>query len=419
MPRCKYLPLTVVVTVLTGWSVCASAQFVEDRFETITTVRASEILPGSLYRSSAYQVSEEVRVDQNAYIFTVETDGGLFPVVSRRLLDIRLFETEVVAQAVAQFRKKNKKLATELKGVLEVRENRLGDILTSPLKTASNLAGQLGRNVAETLGDKSTKRKGKATEQPLYRDRDPIVAAHRRTVASQLRLDVYSTNPSVQAFLDAAAKAREGGDVSAGGALITVAQPPTVRVAGGRLDGEVESLVRRLRPSELNAAVYAELGALGVRPAAADRFMSNPNLSPRHRLVLAAHLDALGDIPGRELLASLTATASSEPEALAYLDMVRMYAILSERDSPIRRFSGGAGVPLAVLADGRVALALGVDLAFWNEDTSRLTTWLAQKSKTDGARGAVLMLSGAATPRAAGAITGRGIDLKEQYLVPK
>ena len=101
-------------------------------------------------------------------------------------------------------------------------------------------------------------------------------------MASQLELDVYSRNPRVQEFLNAVVRAREAGDVAAGGGLISVRRSRGEEVDGGRLRAEVDTLVRRLNAPDLDAAVRKRC-ALQVPADTVGKFFANPNLSPRHR----------------------------------------------------------------------------------------------------------------------------------------
>ena len=56
-------------------------------------------------------------------------------------------------------------------------------ILASPFSTAADLAGQLGRNVAKTLGE-DPKKSNAARKTSLDWEGDSVAASHRRTVAS-------------------------------------------------------------------------------------------------------------------------------------------------------------------------------------------------------------------------------------------
>ena len=91
-------------------SVDAGAQFVDNRFETVDTVRASDVLTATLYQSAHHQVLDEVGVRQNSYVFRVDTGAQRFTVASKVLLEERVHENAVLAQAVAQFEARNKNL---------------------------------------------------------------------------------------------------------------------------------------------------------------------------------------------------------------------------------------------------------------------------------------------------------------------
>lgn len=395
------------------------AQFAEGRTESVTRVRAGDILPPSVQRGADYRVIDDVRVVDNLFEFTLETDAGLDTVRSRALLDVRVFEADVLGQATAQLEQRDNRPKTELRGRLEVRGNNVEEILTSPFSTASSLAGQLGRNVADTLGKGGRSRSGqRSAPDGVVTSRDPIAEAHRRTVASQLGLDVYSGNRAVQAFLDRVALERQAGRVSAGTGLITAQPPARIAVDGGRLDREIENLVRRLDAVELDAAVAAELRPMGASVAEADAFMHNGALTPRHRLTMAAYLDYVGAVPGRAGLIAAAAGSRNESEAVAWRDTTVMYARRTEVFGRLARIDSELGLPVATSADGRLVLALAVDLLAWDEDTVRLADRLIGLAKSRGATGVELLLSGTVTPRAASGLASHGVEVRERYLRP-
>jgi hypothetical protein len=392
------------------------AQFVEGRFETIDTVRARDVLPPQMYRSPHYKIGEDVAVRENSYIFNLDDGAHAYQVASRALLTIRTHETAVLDQAIAQFNQQNEQLGTELRGVLEIRSDGVGQILTSPLRTATNLASQLGRNVAETLGERRTPTRTRAGNDTWRIEEDAVAAAHRRTVASQLSLDVYSLNPRVREFLTKVAKARESGNVAAGGGLITVREDTGYQVADGRLEREISALVRRLDAADLDAAVAGELRAMGIEASVVTAFLDNPQLSPRHRLTIAAHLDFLGGASGRSYLVQIASSSATEPEALAWQNMVRMFARFHETQAKIVEFDVGVGLPAARADNGRLVVALPLDLVVWDESTRDMVLKLAQAVTKRSLTTAEILLSGTASVKAASAAGQRGVTLTEDYL---
>lgn len=410
MPRGAALLALAAVLV----SVDAGAQFVDNRFETVDTVRASDVLTATLYQSAHHQVLDEVGVRQNSYVFRVDTGTQRFTVASKALLEERVHENAVLAQAVAQFEARNKKLATELRGVLTVRTHDVVQILASPFSTAADLAGQLGRNVAKTLGE-DPKKSNAARKTSLDWEGDSVAASHRRTVASQLELDVYSRNPRVQEFLNAVVRAREAGDVAAGGGLISVRRSRGEEVDGGRLRAEVDTLVRRLNAPDLDAAVREEMSALQVPADTVGKFFANPNLSPRHRLTLTAYLDYMGAIPGRHHLVAASASATSEAEALAWQRMAKLFALYHGEVDAVSRFDADLGFPTALTRGGRMVLALPLDLVFWDADTRDSTDRIAQAMAKKGVESGVVLLSGTITPKAASAMSQRRLEVQSGY----
>ncbi|NKC12304.1 MAG: hypothetical protein GKR94_08890 [Gammaproteobacteria bacterium] len=395
----------------------AFAQFKDDRFETVQVVQAADVLPAYLYRSAHYRVLDDVRVRENTFIFQVEGGESSFTVASTPLLRTRLKELTVLAQAVAQFNVRNEALGAQLRGTLNVRGRSFGAIIASPLSTAANLAGQLSRNVQETLGAE-VEREQVSRPPPGIDKSDPVAAAHRRNIASQLSLDVYSTNPQVQRFLNAVVRAREAGDVGAGISLLTTPFPAGMQVAGGAMASNVDALVRQLSAAEVNSAVTEELMRMGIGEPAVRRFVSNSAMSPRHRLTIAAHLDFLGPLEGRQVLIDAANGARTETEALAYQEMVRMFAHYHE-SHPIRGFVVSAGLPGALDGRGNLVLALPVDLVIWDEAMKVAAGRLSALKARRKLRNIMLLTIGQATALTRRALGQQGIELAERYMENK
>ena len=93
-----------------------------------------------------------------------------------------------------------------------------------------------------------------------------------------------------------------------------------------------------LSAREVVEAVIEELLCMGLEPDAVQRFVSNPALSPRHRLTNTAHLDFLGKLLGRGLLVAAVAGARSEAEAMSLQELTRMYARYHESVAPFKAF---------------------------------------------------------------------------------
>ncbi|MGH8246226.1 MAG: hypothetical protein ACREUU_07315, partial [Gammaproteobacteria bacterium] len=165
-------------------------------------VTVAQVLPAELKQSVHHSV-EQVETDGRFYHYRVDTEFGAYTVGSTASLRILVEETAILSQAVNQFARNDAEIGDELRGQFSVSADSTIDILTRPVSTATDLAGQLADNLNETL----TGTPGAAQPMPdarylAERSLDPGVAMHRRNVAAQWGLDVYSSNPRVQEFLD-------------------------------------------------------------------------------------------------------------------------------------------------------------------------------------------------------------------------
>ena len=154
--------------------------------------------------SGQHRVTAARRQSEHFMSFDIESATmGNQSVVSIPLAVVRVHEAVTLSQAIEQFRQDNRRLADGERGQIRVRGDSIADIVTSPLSTSAEVVGQFGRNVGQTF-DELGQFPGRQDTRSAVSDThaaDPILASYRRSVAGQLNLDVYSTNPSVQRFL--------------------------------------------------------------------------------------------------------------------------------------------------------------------------------------------------------------------------
>lgn len=397
----------------------AAAQFVTDAYESKPLLRASDVVPERLLRSGAHLVRDEVAIDDNHLVFEIESEFGIYQVRSLAMLRIRVHEVETLAQAVNQYEHRDRRFAAELRGQLHVGADSFVDIVKSPLHTATELAGQLANNVGDTvsaIGDFS----GEDAPQPApdAAAGGPLLQAHKRSVASQLNLDVYSTNPTVQQFLDRLARARTAGRFTAG--VVTLTVPPAAgrQVAGGAVDALVDDRVKEYPAAELDQLTAQQLAAMGVDEPLRTRFMENAAFSPRHRASIAAHLEFLDGVADRAALIEAALSAHSEAEAVSFEQLARMFALYHENVARLRSLRAEAGLPLGITAEDRLVVALPVDIVYWNEDAEQTFGGLVQLGEAAGYQGRELVLSGILTAAARQQLERRGFTWRETFLSP-
>ncbi len=410
------------LAALAGLPWSAAAQSLVSAYEDAPVVGLDEVLSPGLIRSGNHRVLDEVRGRGNSLSFTMESDFGLYRVDSIAMVALRVREIRTLAQAIDDYQRSNEQLAAELRGVMTVGADNWVDILTSPVKTVGSMAGQAANNVGQTfteIGGIAEGSTGPQASRPgVYESMipsDPALASHKRNAASQLGLDVFSSNPRVQEFLNTLARARGGGNRNAG--IITVSLPTgdVRQVAGGRLRNAATMAITRMTIPELYRHNESRLAALGVSEPQLGAFLTHRALSPRHKTLIVEHLvfmDRVGN-PGAALLAA--SAARSEVEALAHVQTTQMLALYHEQEAPVRRLVSGGHVLLAVAADEALIVVLPFDVLYWNRDTEEIFTAVRAFAEGAGLGRRVVLLDGTATERARDEFTDLGFDLRTRF----
>jgi hypothetical protein len=400
------------------------AQSLAGIYEESPVVRVDEVLPLGLISSGSHRVQDDVRGQGNTLEFTIESDLGTYRVESVAIVALRVREIGTLTQAIDDYQRSNEQLATELRGIMQVGADSWVDILTSPLKTAGTMAGQAATNVGQTFTELGQIAEGEVpgaspgAGRNVYESMipsDPVLASHKRNVASQLKLDVYSSNSRVQEFLNTLARARGGGNRSAGMTAVTLPANPMRQLAGGRLENDTTTAITRMTITELYRHNERRLASLGVEEPLLGSFLSHPRLSPRHKTLIVEHLVYLDGVAQPQALLAAAIDTRTEEQALAHVQSARMLGLYHEIEAPLRRLISGGHVLLAISRDEALVVVLPFDLIYWDRATEEI--FRAVRAYADDARlsGRVLLVAGVATARAREEFRNLGFEVRERY----
>lgn len=415
----RFAPVVGVLALCAVAPVSVPAQ----DYEAPPKVSPERILSPALLASGNHRVSSDVRNRGNWLEFQIESDFGNFHALSIPMVALRVHEIRTLAQAVDRFKRNNEKLADTLRGQLTIGADSFVDILSPPLSTTIELVGPARGNVQQALkelGEIGSRRtEDQTVDRGVYEkleSGDPVFDAHKRNVASQLNLDVYSTNPRVQEFLDTLARARSSGQQSAGVVTVSLPRDQEVKVAGGRIGAETRAAMTHNTINQLYARNLERLLAGGVEPDLANDFLSHPLLSPRHKTAITDHavyLKGVGN-PGAVLQCALV--TRSEAEALAYVEAAKMLSSYHERIEPLRELIAAGHVVLAITRDSRLLVVLPVDVIYWDEKAQRVFSGLAEYAKSRRFRSLDLISNGMATEMALAKLERLGISTRHRFL---
>jgi hypothetical protein len=245
---------------------------------------------------------------------------------------------------------------------------------------------------------------------------DPTTAMHKRNVAAQWGLDVYSSNPAVQDFLNTAARARAGGRISAGAPAYFKSTQPGARSADLQVDALVAARIKTETVAGLDAANRGLLTGMQIPAATIDAFMTHAAFSPRHRTRITRYLAALEKVVNRAALLESALRSESERDAVAHELLAIMLLHFHRHVVPLRKLHYDNNVLQAIHADGGIVLLLPEDLVTWTAGVERAVDAVAKRARDSGFRNLEVMAAGAVSPSAQTQFGARGFTLQDHVI---
>lgn len=384
-------------------------------YEQIPEVHLTNILSPKLAQSVYHRV-DDVEVRGRFFLFRMDSDYGVYNIRSMALLRIRINEIITLGQAINQFDRQDERLSNELRGQLRINADSALDIITSPVSSATNLAGQLVTNLNDTLISTPEATPVEAFSYKGGESVDPVTAMHKRNVASQWGLDAYSTNPKVQEFLNAVAKARSSGTITAGAPQIGGQSGMSTNVTDRTAEAEILFLLKHRNALELDVINDNKLAGMNIREDIRDKFLQNPFFSPTHKTRITHYLSLLEGVRNRSAFIQVATEVEDEPLALAYQESVMMLLHYHQKIHPLLKLHAGKDV-LQVIAQGnRMLYFAPVDVIFWSQSTEHLFDRLLKSASSAGFDGWELITPGSLTKEARIQLEQRRFILREKFV---
>ena len=310
------------------------------------TVTASKVLTAAQLKGVHHQVVNAVPTPGFFHEFTITSEYGTFTAIGRRELD-RVIREIAALHELSQVSKSDIFVEAAGQSLVNVGKG-AANAVTKPVDTAKGIGGGLKR-----MGTNLGRRSKRAADEAL--DEDPELSEEEKAAqgsgttnaaygvlgvnsavrrwAAKVRVDPYTTNPTLKAALEGVAK------VDAAGGLATkfvVPIPPLVGQAA-----TVGNLVWTTDPESLRKMNEDRAKALGVTSAAAKAFFLNNRLTLTMQTRALAALSAVKPANAADYIATIT-SATSVREALFFVHSVEMLQELhaktrSNRSSPTRR----------------------------------------------------------------------------------
>ncbi len=358
-------------------AVLAAGVFVAAQgFEPAPTLKASDLLPASLFAGPKHTVGETVNADGFLTAFTVTSDFGTWEAIDREMVELRIAEVYALDR-LASF-STSEVFAAAAARAAEEKVKAVANVVADPVGTAKALPGGLarfakgvGRSVKGTTDrvmaaradrgpdTRTTEEKAKDAAAAAGRGAENfLISGKRREWAAKLGADPYTTNPLLSDRLDDVAWA-----AYAGGFAMDIAVPS---VPGLGLVETADRLVYQLPPAELQKQNADRLTAAGVGDAARQALFVNPNFTPTLQTELALAVASLGAATGTNEVVALAAEAETEGDARYIRRCVQLLAAGAKEVGGWKALTTSGNEIEAVAADGRLVLPWAVDYMTWN-----------------------------------------------------
>jgi hypothetical protein len=374
----------------------------------------SEVLT-SQQAQSVYHRVEDIELSGKFYNFRVESDMGKYNITSLALFRNRIQEISTLAQAISEFSRKDENLSEEIRGQFSIRADSAIDILSRPVESAADLAGQFADNLNETL----TGLPDNATDTFGYHIReskDPVAAMHKRNIASQWGLDVYSTNLRVQEFLNAVTKARSSGRISAGTPTLRtqINRPP--KAADFEIETYTEYLLKSKSVQELYQINRSLLIDMKINAEIVNKFLQHSYFSPRHLTRISHYLDSMNGVRNRSAFIEAASQIRNEVMALAFDESAMMLKYYHDKVAKLEKLFAGSEVLEAISKDGRIVYFVPIDLIYWSEQTEQLFDSLQVRAKESGFGAWELVTAGSVTEEAGKELQQRKFTVRDKFV---
>ena len=394
---------------------CLTCVPVNAYYEARPVIRMSDVL-SSQQAQSVYHRVEDIELSGRFYNFRVHSDMGSYNISSMALFRKRVQEISTLAQAMSQFNKKDEDLSDELRGQFSIRADSAIDIISRPVESAADLAGQFADNLNETLTGNTRHAETSALDYMRRESSDPVAAMHKRNIASQWGLDVYSSNLNVQEFLNSVTRARSAGRISSGTPPLRSQIRRPAEAADIEFELNTSYLLKNKSVQELQQINTGLLNAMNINSSVAEQFLDHRAFSPRHQTRISHYLDAIKGLRNRGAFIEAALAVQDEVMALAFDESAMMLKYYHEEVAALAKLNAGEEVLEAVGTDRRIAYFVPVDMIYWSEETEKLFDSLQKRAMQSGFSSWELVTAGRLTDEARNQLVSRKFVVRETFV---
>ena len=384
----------VIMLALVGAWLAAAEGMAEAQappFQVPPVVSARYLLPSDMLSGSLFTVDDRVPTDGYMGHFTLRSQLGTFPVVSKNLLKTRIAELPAIQQLdqMSQTEVFLSGMANAAARPVEAAVN----IVANPVQTVENLPSGIGRffdrveagaeSIAQAATNSSTTSQQKV-EQTAARVGDVTITALgyeqvRRQLAKGLGVDPYTTNPVLAEKLTNTAWVAFSGRVGVE-LLVSAVVPGSMAVGATSFTND---LVYDTPNADLILLNKQKMITMGASEGLADELIKNRWYSLTVLTSLVTELERLAGVAGQPSVLALATTAENEEEARFVAASVQMLAKLNVTGVPLKELAARRTV-VGITPDNAIVVPAPVDYLSWTESIARVAERLDLRAPRRG-----------------------------------
>ena len=396
--------LTLVAVLL---AMATSGGAVE--YESPANRRASDILPAQIIAGPHYRIRDLVVADGYTHRWTVESGFGAFEVEGDGALRKLLKEIQAIAEL-----QKVKTGEAFTKGILGAVKAPFGlakSLITNPVDTVTGVPRGMYQ-VMENVGTAATTTRDPSEDAKLAQALK--MSSFKREIAAQLDVDPYSSNKVLQKELNSVAWASTVGDWTFSVAMLPAGAAGSV-VSNIRLANSINNVLKDEPPARLRIINNEKFEKMGIPEDLRKRFLDHPAFTPSHDTIIAANLEQLVGVSGRDAFLNLAVTAEDEAEANVYAAMAQMLRGYHETVTRLAEITVVGRLTVAQTKAGQALIAVPLDRLVWTQRADQVSSNLKANYQRPGFNGTFdLWVTGTISPGARQELEQRGYRIVER-----
>lgn len=342
---------------------------------------AKDILPVGMLKGQQYRVRDLVVADGYMHRWTVESDFGPFEVVGDGALRKLLGEIRAIAEL--QKLSKSKEFAKGLAGAAKAPLSLAKSLITHPVDTVSGVPRGMYQLV-EDVGTSATTTRDPSEDAKWQQALK--MSSFKRDIAAQLGVDAYSSNKVLQKHLNSVAWAATAGDWAFSVAMLPAGAAGSV-VSNIRLANSMKNVLQQEPPARLRQINNEKFEKMGIPEDLRKRYLDHPAFTPRHDTIIAANLELLEGVAGRDAFLNVAVTAEDEEGANIYMAMAQMLRGYHETVARLTSISVVGRFTVAQTQVGQALIALPLDRLIWTQRADQVSNQLKTTHKAPGFNG--------------------------------